>query len=151
MPQITQLPMIFFSQLFWLLVLASSFSGSAVHGAEDPVHVDARKAGADDLAAAQPAGRPLTRRGGLSYRSRKAGPKGEADPGGQAAAPGSGPGGPPPTRCRGALYSDPLRDAARVDAENVAAEAAQDMVKRLAGLSVSKAKRPGRGGGMSHG
>jgi F-type H+-transporting ATPase subunit b len=149
MPQINQLALVAYSQFFWLLlVLALIYFG--IGKAMLPKiqsTVDARdKRIVDDLAAAQ-AARTAADETETDYRARIDASRGEALKLAQAAKAAGAKA--TEERVRAANEEIGARveaaetriraaaDAALADIESVAAEAAQDMVKRLAGVSVS--------------
>ena len=155
-----------YSQLFWLLLMLALIYFGIGQAMLPKIQstVDARDSRiADDLAAAEAARRDADETE-EAYRARidesraealKVTARGQAGerPGDR----GAGAGG----RCRDPQPGSrrPRRGSAQrgrarrwPSIENVAAEAAQDMVARLAGVSVSDGRRgPGSEGGMAHG
>src|SRR5919107_1206353 len=118
MPQIEQLPYIFFSQLFWLLVVFGIIFFGIGRGMLPKIQstVDAReKKIAEDLERAQ-AARAAAEETEAAWRARMDAARVEAAEG----------------KIRDAL------NAARSEIEEVAAEAAQGMVARLTGVQVDK-------------
>ncbi len=148
MPQINQLPLIFFSQLFWLLLVFGVIFFGVGRGMLPKIQstVDAReKKIADDLERAQ-AARSAAEETEAAWRARMDAARAEAGKIAQEA------------KQKGALETEAkvkkaadkiglkvelaeakIRDAvtaARAEIEAVAAEATQEMVVRLAGLKV---------------
>lgn len=151
MPQINQLADVLYSQLFWLAItLAVIYFGIGkamlpkIMGTVEAR--DNRIAG--DLAAAQ-AAREAADQTEEAYRARMADSRAEAmkvtaAAKGDAARATEAKVAKADEKIRGTIEKAEARlrtatDAALADIENVAAEAAQDMVSRLAGVSVSKA------------
>jgi F-type H+-transporting ATPase subunit b len=150
MPQITQLPYIFFSQLFWLLLVFGIIFFGIGRGMLPKVQgtVDQRdKKIADDLARAQ-AARVEADETEAAWRARTDAARAEAARLAQEAKQESA----RQTEAKVKKAADKidlkvetaerkLRDsvaAARAEIESVAAEAAQDMIARLTGIKVDK-------------
>ena len=152
MPQLTQLPDIFWSQFFWLAVVFGVIFFVFGLGILPKVEatVDARdKRIADDLAAAQ-AARAAADESEEAYRVRM--DEGRAEALKVAAAAKASSARATEERMRAANQENQARveaaearirvatAAALAEIEGVAAEAAQDMVSRLAGVAVSSAE-----------
>ena len=164
MPQINQLASVAYSQFFWLLlVLALLYFGIGKFMLPKVQStVDARdKRIADDLAAAQ-AARVAADETEAAYRARIDESRGEALKVAAAAKASSAKA--TEERMRAANEANQAKvaeaeariraaaDAARAESEGVAAEAAQDMVDRLAGVKVSAAEaKAAVKGAMAHG
>lgn len=150
MPQLNQLPEIFFSQLFWLAIVFGIIFFGVGRGMVPKIQstVDAReKKVADDLARAQ-AARVEADEQEAAWRQRMDAARAEAARLSQDAKNESA----RDTEAKVKKAADKLgtkveaaegkiRDAvaaARAEIESVAAEAAQEMVSRLTGISVSK-------------
>jgi len=150
MPQITQLPLIFFSQLFWLLVVFGVIFFGIGRGmlpkiqgtvdarekkiAEDLERAKAARAGADETEAAWRARMDAARAEAaqLSQEARQASAKDTEAKVKKAADKIS---------LKAEAAEAKIRDAvtaARAEIEAVAAEAAQDMVQRLIGVTIDK-------------
>ena len=149
MPQINQLALVAYSQFFWLLlVLALIYFGigkAMVPKIQSTVEARDRKI-ADDLAAAQ-AARVAADETEAAYRARMDASRGEALKVAAAAKASSAQASEVRIRAANdeigvkvAAAEARIRAAAAAalaDIESVAAEAAQEMVQRLAGVSVS--------------
>lgn len=150
MPQIAQLPIIFFSQLFWLLVVFGFIYFVLGRGMVPKIRatVDARdRQVADDLEAAQ-AARAAADETEAAWRARMDAARADAARIANEAKQASA----RDTEARVRKAADKIslkveaaevriRDAlesARGEIEAVAAEAAQDMVKALTGISLDK-------------
>jgi F-type H+-transporting ATPase subunit b len=150
MPQITQLPFIFFSQLFWLLLVFGIIFFGAGRGMLPKIQstVDAReKKIAEDLERAQVA-RAKADETEAAWRARMDAARAEAAQLSQEARQASA----KDTEAKVKKAADKIslkaeaaeakiRDAvtaARAEIEAVAAEAAQDMVQRLIGVTIDK-------------
>ena len=164
MPQLNQLADVAYSQFFWLLLVLALIYFGIGHAMLPKIQstVDARdKRIADDLAAAQ-AARAEADRIEVGYRARIDESRGEALKVASAAKQESAKATEArikavdaevgarveaaETRIRAAT------DAALGEIEDVAAEAAQDMVSRLAGVGVSRAEAAGAvKAAMAHG
>ena len=148
MPQITQLPFIFFSQLFWLLLVFGVIFFGIGRGMLPKIQdaVDAReKKIAEDLERAQ-AARDKAEETEAAWRARMDAARGEAARLAQEAKQASA----KDTEARVKKAADKInlkvesseakiRDAvvsARAEIERVAAEATRDMVQRLTGIRV---------------
>ena len=149
MPQINQLALVAYSQFFWLLVVLAIIYFAIGHGMVPKVQstVDAReKRMADDLAAAQ-AARTRADEVEAEYRARMDVGRGEAMKLIQEAKAAGARSGEEKVRAAGEEIGGRVEaaearireaaDAALGEIETVAAEAAQEMVQKLAGLSVS--------------
>ena len=152
MPQITQLPFIFASQLFWLLIVFGTIFFVIGRGMLPKIQstVDARdRRIAQDLALAEQA-RVRADEIEAAYRRRMDETRDEAMR--VAAASKQETGRESETRLKAAdaeigarvqAAEDRIRaatDAAMAEIETVAAEAAQEMVAKLAGVTVSRAR-----------
>ena len=150
MPQITQLPFIFFSQLFWLLLVFGIIFFGVGRGMLPKIQstVDAReKKIAEDLERAQ-AARAKADETEAAWRARMDAARAEAAQLSQEASQASA----KDTEAKVKKAADKIslkaeaaeakiRDAvtaARAEIEAVAAEAAQDMVQRLIGVRIDK-------------
>jgi F-type H+-transporting ATPase subunit b len=150
MPQITQLPLIFFSQLFWLAVVFGIIFFGIGRGMVPKIQstVDAReKKIAEDLERAQ-AARSEADETEAAWRARMDSARGEAARIAQEAKQKSA----AKTEAQVRAAADKInlkveaaeakiRDAsaaARSEIEGVAAEATRDMVARLTGIAVDK-------------
>ena len=150
MPQITQLPFIFFSQLFWLLLVFGVIFFGVGRGMLPKIQstVDAReKKIAEDLERAQ-AARAKADETEAAWRARMDAARAEAAQLSQEARQASA----KDTEAKVKKAADKIslkaeaaeakiRDAvtaARAEIEAVAAEAAQDMVQRLIGVTIDK-------------
>jgi F-type H+-transporting ATPase subunit b len=150
MPQITQLPFIFFSQLFWLLLVFGIIFFGVGRGMLPKIQstVDAReKKIAEDLERAQ-AARAKADETEAAWRARMDAARAEAAQLSQEARQASA----KDTEAKVKKAADKIslkaeaaeakiRDAvtaARAEIEAVAAEAAQDMVQRLIGVTIDK-------------
>ena len=150
MPQITQLPFIFFSQLFWLLLVFGVIFFGVGRGMLPKIQstVDAReKKIAGDLERAQ-AARAKADETEAAWRARMDQARAEAAQLSQEARQASA----KDTEAKVKKAADKIslkaeaaeakiRDAvtaARAEIEAVAAEAAQDMVQRLIGVTIEK-------------
>ena len=150
MPQITQLPFIFFSQLFWLLLVFGIIFFGIGRGMLPKIQgtVDAReKKIADDLERAQ-AARAKADETEAAWRARMNQARAEAARLAQEAKQESA----KATEAKVKKAADKIGlkadaasakireavDAARAEIEAVAAEAAQDMVQRLTGIKVEQ-------------
>jgi F-type H+-transporting ATPase subunit b len=148
MPQITQLPFIFFSQLFWLLLVFGIIFFGVGRGMLPKIQstVDAReKKIAEDLERAQ-AARAKADETEAAWRARMDAARAEAAQLSQEARQASA----KDTEAKVKKAADKIslkaeaaeakiRDAvtaARAEIEAVAAEAAQDMVQRLIGVTI---------------
>jgi F-type H+-transporting ATPase subunit b len=149
MPQLNQLAEVAFSQFFWLLLVLALIYFGIGHAMLPKIQstVEAREQRiADDLAAAQ-AARASADRIEADYRSRMDESRAEALKLAQEAKAASGRANEAQVRAAGdeigARVSEAeariraAGEAASSDIETVAAEAAQDMVRKLAGLTVS--------------
>jgi F-type H+-transporting ATPase subunit b len=152
MPQINQLAEVAYSQFFWLLLVLAIIYFGIGHGLLPKIQstVDARdRRVADDLAAAQSA-RTGADEVESDYRSRMDAGRAEAMKLVQEAKTASARTTEDKVRAAGAEIAARTEaaearireaaDAALSDIETVAAEAARDMVQRLAGLKVSPEK-----------
>ena len=152
MPQLEQLPSIFWSQLFWLAVVLGILFFAIGRGMLPKIEatVDEREAKvADDLAAAERA-RDQADATEEAYRARMNESRSEALKLAAAAKADAA----RSTEARVRAADEGLRakaeqaearlraatDSALVEIENVAAEAAQDMAQRLAGVNVGKSE-----------
>ena len=150
MPQITQLPLIFFSQLFWLLLVFGVIFFGIGRGMLPKIQgtVDAReKKIAEDLERAQ-AARAKADETEAAWRRRMDQARAEAARLAQEAKQESA----KATEAKVQKAADKINlkadaastkirealEAARAEIEAVAAEAAQDMVHRLTGISVDR-------------
>jgi F-type H+-transporting ATPase subunit b len=149
MPQLNQLAEVAFSQFFWLLLVLALIYFGIGHAMLPKIQstVEAREQRiADDLAAAQ-AARAGADRIEADYRSRMDESRAEALKLAQEAKAASGRANEEQVRAAGEEIGAKVGEAeARIraageaalsDIETVAAEAAQDMVQKLAGLTVS--------------
>jgi F-type H+-transporting ATPase subunit b len=149
MPQINQLADVAYSQFFWLLLVLGLiyFGIGRMMLPKIQSTVDARdKRIADDLLAAQ-AARTAAEQTEAAYRARIDESRAEALKVAQAAKQASAREAEARIAAAGEANAEKVQaaeariraaaDAALADIEGVAAEAAQDMVSRLAGLSVS--------------
>ena len=159
MPQINQLAEIFFSQLFWLLVVFGIIYFGIARGMVPKIQSTvraARGARSPTIWSAQ-AARAAAEETEAAWRARMdaAAPKPPSCPGGQAgqraARPRQGPrrqptrSAPRSTRPRRRSALRPTRRAAEIEA--VAAEATQEMVARLTGIKVDREGRRSGGEG----
>ena len=149
MPQINQLALVAYSQFFWLLlVLALIYFGigrAMLPKIQSTVDMRDKRI-ADDLAAAQ-AARTAADETEAAYRARMDASRAEALKVAAAAKASSAQATEVRIRAAGEEIGAKVEaaeqriraatDAALADIESVAAEAAQDMVNRLAGVSVS--------------
>ena len=149
MPQINQLPLIYASQLFWLAVtfgliffgiglgmlpkIQSTVASRDKRIADDLAAAQAARAGADETEAAYRARMDASRAEAMqvAQAAKQASAKTTEERMHAANAESAAKIDAAETRIRAAA------DAALADIETVAAEAARDMVQRLAGLSVS--------------
>jgi F-type H+-transporting ATPase subunit b len=149
MPQLSQLAVAAYSQFFWLLLVLGIiyFGIGKFMLPRIQSTVDAReKQVTDDLAAAQ-AARSAADETEAAYRARMDESRAEAMKVAQTAKSASAKATEERTHAVNAANAATIEaaetriraatEAAMADIENVAAEAAQDMVKRLAGVSVS--------------
>jgi F-type H+-transporting ATPase subunit b len=149
MPQINQLADVAYSQFFWLLLVLGLiyFGIGKMMLPKIQSTVDARdRRIADDLAAAQ-AARAAADETEAAYRARIDESRAEALKVAQAAKQASAKAAEARIAAAGEANAQKVQaaeariraaaDAALADIESVAADAAQDMVKRLAGVSVS--------------
>jgi F-type H+-transporting ATPase subunit b len=172
MPQINQLALVAYSQFFWLLlVLALIYFGigrAMLPKIQSTVDMRDKRI-ADDLAAAQ-AARAAADETEAAYRARMDSSRAEALKLAAAAKASSAQATEARIRAAGEELGSKVvaaetriraaTDAALADIEGVAAEAARDMVERLAGVSVSEeeaaaaakaALRQGSGQAMANG
>jgi F-type H+-transporting ATPase subunit b len=150
MPQITQLPVIFFSQLFWLLVVFGIIYFVIGRGLVPKIRSTVKmreKRIADDLGRAQ-AARAKADETEAAWRARMDQARAEAAQLSQDARQASA----KDTEAKVKKAADKIGlkaeaasakireavDAARAEIEAVAAEASQEMVHRLTGISVDK-------------
>jgi F-type H+-transporting ATPase subunit b len=149
MPQINQLALVAYSQFFWLLLVLALIYFGIGHAMLPKIQstVDARdKRITDDLAAAQ-AARTGADETEAAYRARIDATRAEAMQVAQAARQASAKTTEARMHAANAESSAKVAaaeariraaaDAALADIESMAAEAARDMVQRLAGLSVT--------------
>jgi F-type H+-transporting ATPase subunit b len=149
MPQINQLAMVAYSQFFWLLVVLAIIYVGIGYGMLPKIQstIESRdKRIADDLEAAQ-AARARADEVEADYRARMDAGRGEAMKLVQEAKAAGARSAEEQVRAAGEEIGDRvdaaearIREAAEAalgEIETVAAEAAQEMVQRLAGLSVS--------------
>jgi F-type H+-transporting ATPase subunit b len=152
MPQLNQLALVAYSQFFWLLLVLGLiyFGIGKFMLPKIQSTVDAReKRVTDDLAAAQ-AARTGADETEAAYRSRMDASRGEALKVAQAAKVASAKATEERMHAANAANATTVEaaevriraatDAALADIESVAAEAAQDMVQRLAGVTVSSSE-----------
>ena len=148
MPQITQLPLIFFSQLFWLLVVFGIIFFGVGRGMLPKIQstVDAReKKIAEDLSRAQ-AARAGAEETEAAWRARMDAARAEAARIAQEAKEASALATEAKVRAAGDEISIKLESAeakireavssARAEIESVASDATQQMVQRLAGIQI---------------